>query len=723
MAVLPPYFEDMRPLRYDWFPTRAQCFIYRNWEMLSPARLARVLSADEETVCRMAADMGLGESTANEGLWLTRGYVTLIRANWHLLTYPQLCTLLGWDEERLAFMLKEDDFLDVKLGRAKPCVPTLAIEALDGDGQKRTAAIRRVTEELRGKLPAPRISPFAFSEVYPKDIAPLTGRSRLGSSYLCAYEALYGDIFYDDSLIEASFPDALLSAYAALGVGQIVCQAVLYSLIPCPYAPELSEGWERRIEGLRRVIARFKKHGLKLLLYINEPRELPDAAFHGREHLRGDVYRPGYASLCLSVPEAQDFLRDSIKKLTELAPGIGGYSVCTASENHTNCYSHKRDGATTCPRCVHKRRADLFALTVRLIAEGAHAADPDIAIIAASWAWDQGGSDPAEVIDNLPPHVAVWAVSEHGAKRTYEDVTVSVADYSIEIPGPAPHALSLWAKARAAGLPIAAKIQLGNSWELSTVPYIPVFGHFYRAIRNLCEQAAPEHIGLTWTMGSFPSPVFRMFSEMTREGEPIPDYEVLIRRLFPNADGDTLLSALRMLDDAFDSFPFSIHSMYNGPQHMGPALPLWREDTGWRSCMVGPIYDDMRVASDVFGGPFGVFLRQYEKLCEGWQAGLATLQAAYKGRTPTEGDRMLLRCAEVAYLHFTSARNHLLYIRDRDSDTCEALIRHEEALALREAALMAEDPTVGFEATNHYFYTRTDLFEKVLCCRHLLGEL
>ena len=192
MATLPPYFENMSPLRYDWFPTRAQCFIYRNWEMLSPARLARVLSADEETVCRMAADMGLGESTANEELWLTRGYVTLIRANWHLLTYPQLCTLLDWDEERLAFMLKEDDFLDVKLGRAKPCVPTLAIEALDGDGQKRTAAIRRVTEELRGKLPAPRISPFAFSEVYPKDIAPLTGRSRLGSSYLCAYEALYG---------------------------------------------------------------------------------------------------------------------------------------------------------------------------------------------------------------------------------------------------------------------------------------------------------------------------------------------------------------------------------------------------------------------------------------------------------------------------------------------------------------------------------------------------
>ena len=52
-----------------------------------------------------------------------------------------------------------------------------------------------------------------------------------------------------------------------------------------------------------------------------------------------------------------------------------------------------------------------------------------------------------------------------------------------------------------------------------------------------------------------------------------------------------------------------------------------------------------------------------------------------------------------------------------------ALIRTEEELAIREATLVSKNPTLGFEATNHYLYTRTDLFEKVLNCRYLLGEL
>ena len=723
MAVLPPIFEDMPPLRYDWFPTKWQCFIYRNWDMVTPVTMARVLGTDAATVTAAAADLGLAESTANEELWRTRGYVTLIRANWHLLDFSGLCTLLAWDEGYLAYILKEDDFLEVKLGGKKPDVLPLTVTPLTEGEQKKTAAIRRVTEELRARIPAPSVAPFDFSAVYPKDLSPVSGESRMEGNYICAYEALYGDIFNDHSLIEKSLPEDMLAAYAALGIEGIVCQAVLSSLIPCKYAPALSEGWEHRLQGLNKVIARLGKYGLKVYLYINEPREFPDAVFEKHPHLRGDVRQEGYASLCLSVPEAQEYLRESIRTLTALAPGIGAYSICTASENHTNCYSHKADGMTTCPRCASLRRSDLFSLVVRLVAEGAHAVDPSIRIIAATWGWDQLGGSTLEVIDKLPKAAAVWAVSEHKAQRTYENVTVSVADYSIAIPGPAEHALTLWDRARRAGVRVAAKIQLGNSWELSAVPFIPVYGHFYAAIRSLCEGASPEIVQLTWTMGSFPSPVFRMFAEMTRKDMPIPALEDILPSLYPNADRERLLAAIARLDEAFDEFPFSVHSMYNGPQHMGPALPLWREPTGWRSCMVGPIYDDMTVAANAYDGPYGVFLRQYERLVTKWAEGLAMLREAFIGRRLTDDDRMLLDCAEVAYLHFASSKNHLLFIRDRAERMNDDLLREEETMAIREAEIMGTNPTIGFEATNHYFFTRTDLFEKVLNCRYLRGEL
>ena len=40
----------------------------------------------------------------------TRGYITLIRRNWHLLPYEQLLELVEMTPEQLAFTLREDDF-------------------------------------------------------------------------------------------------------------------------------------------------------------------------------------------------------------------------------------------------------------------------------------------------------------------------------------------------------------------------------------------------------------------------------------------------------------------------------------------------------------------------------------------------------------------------------------------------------------------------------------
>ena len=375
MAAVLPKLSERQNLKIEYFPTPAQCFIFRNYEMLTPGRLARVLGTDEKTVIGMAADMGLTDPATEktEQRWLDRGYITVIRANWHLLTYAQLCTLLGWDEERLAFILHEDDFLDVKLGRQKPDVPTLAVQELNDAQKKQTEQIFEIVTTASRKIGARRYAPFDFPAVYPApDTFPAPGgKSRFGASFCCSYCGLYGDTFLDEHLIDASFPDELLRAYAALGIGGVWTQAVLYAMVPCSLDPSLSVGWEKRIRGLNRVIERLKKYGLKLYLYINEPREMSDAFFEKRPDLRGDVQNPGYASLCLSVPEVQDFLRDSIRTLTQMAPGLGGYITITASENHTNCYSHKLSGETTCPRCRSLRRPDLYALTNRLIWEGA----------------------------------------------------------------------------------------------------------------------------------------------------------------------------------------------------------------------------------------------------------------------------------------------------------------------------------------------------------------
>ncbi|MDD5729472.1 MAG: hypothetical protein PHV59_13010, partial [Victivallales bacterium] len=109
-------------LNFPHFPTRFQAVIWRNWGLIPVAGLASVLNASGEQIIDAARAMGLPEKLreADFKLWRKRGYITVIRRNWHLLPYAQLLELLGWIPEEMAFILKEDDFLYHKLGNHKP---------------------------------------------------------------------------------------------------------------------------------------------------------------------------------------------------------------------------------------------------------------------------------------------------------------------------------------------------------------------------------------------------------------------------------------------------------------------------------------------------------------------------------------------------------------------------------------------------------------------------
>ena len=58
--------------------------------------------------------------TIYDWVWEEKGCITIIRNNWYLLPYAQLLKLLGITEERLEYILENDDFLSVKLVGFKP---------------------------------------------------------------------------------------------------------------------------------------------------------------------------------------------------------------------------------------------------------------------------------------------------------------------------------------------------------------------------------------------------------------------------------------------------------------------------------------------------------------------------------------------------------------------------------------------------------------------------
>jgi hypothetical protein len=192
--------------------------------------------------------------------------------------------------------------------------------------------------------------------------------------------------------------------------------------------------------------------------------------------------------------------------------------------------------------------------------------------------------------------------------------------------------------------------------------------------------------------------------------------------LFPNADDRLLREAFAAFDRAFDQYPFDFHVAYFAPMHMGPSLPLWLESTGWKACMVGPVYDDLKKWRYIF--PEELFREQFKKLSEIWREGLDLLQRAYEGREMSDDDRLLLDCARGSYYHFRSTYNHIDFVMERgNSERMLGIIDEERELAILDARLVNKNPTIGYESSNHYFFTRSDLVEKVLICDFLKSKI
>jgi len=139
--------EIISAVTFPHFPTLQQAIVWRNWGMVPVRRIARVLETNEENILELASGLGLNIPPNVDEYWMKRGYITLIRQNWHLLTYEQLLTLLDWTDEKLQFTLKEDDFLYHKLGMFKPYIEKVTYRPLTKEEMLRTEEFREIIKK------------------------------------------------------------------------------------------------------------------------------------------------------------------------------------------------------------------------------------------------------------------------------------------------------------------------------------------------------------------------------------------------------------------------------------------------------------------------------------------------------------------------------------------------------------------------------------------------
>ncbi len=736
LSVAPSQLPEgpaLDPVSAPHFPDRMHAFIWRNWGLVPVERLAAVLEAEPQQVRAVALAMGLPDWPPLDEHKRRRCYITLIRRNWHLLPYEQLLQLLDWTEEELAYTLREDDFLWAKLGGLKPRCQPLRYAAPTDETRRREGEVRAAVERhFPGGLGEPEEPLFAFIEALSAGAGGRAeaeaGPSRFSPRFCYSYFALYGDPLTTPEL--DPYPEGYLRRLAATGVNGVWLQGVLYRLTPFPWAPDLSTGWEERLRNLRSLAQRARQHGIGIYLYLNEPRAMPLAFYQRHPELKG-VVEGDHAALCTSVPEVQQYLLDSVRRVFSAVPELAGAFTITASENLTNCQSHHR--AAGCPRCSRRPAPEVIAEVNSLVARGVREGSPGAQAIVWDWGWADDWAAP--VVERLPDGVALMSVSEWSLPIARGGIESAVGEYSISSVGPGPRATRHWALARARGLRTMAKVQASNTWELAAVPYVPAVELVARHMANLCD-ADVDGIMLGWTLGGYPSPNIEVCAEIGAMREPSVTEAMLRvarRRFGPRAAG-SVVAAWRSFSAAFGEFPFHIGVVYRAPMQYGPSNLVWAEPTGYSATMMGFPYDDLNGWRAVY--PPEVFSGQFEAICRGWLDGVGRLEEALaaSGRRYRPAVRRELGVAQAAHLHFRSVASQARFVVARDALAAaagddeaaarraelEQVLRDEIAVARDLYQLQLRDSRIGYEASNHYYYVPLDLVEKVVNCDHLL---
>lgn len=677
-------------IKLPHFPTRMQAFIFRAYEYVSVDKIAAILICPEEKVRIVAAQMGLFRECTSR-VWLEKGYITIIRRMWHILPFEQLLELLEMDEQSLAIVMREEDFLDFKL-QDKPVCEKVQWEELTQEQLTQTEKIRAVMEQVEWDgVPA-------FSFEYDVKQVQFSGKQVFDLRMVYPFSGLYQHAFDVDSSIYC--PDEMLEAYQKVGINAVWTQGILYQLTEFPFAPELSVGYQERLKRLKEFTERSARYGIKVMLYLNEPRSMTEAFFEKYPKLRGHRKGEDKISMCTSTKEVQDYLSDSVEAICRAVPLLGGFLLINRNENLTNCYSHATESTCTCPRCSKRSVSEVIAEVIGCIEAGAHRVDLNKKVIAWSWNWDEYNID---IINKLPQNVVLMSQSELDVPFSIGRFNGKVYDYSMGIIGPGERAKMEWAAASSRGLKTAAKIQINTTWEASTVPAIPVYPLIEKHIDDIRKEGVTDLL-FSWTLGGYPSMNIRHAAKYFYERSDIMP------------DNPSRQKAAELFSEALQEFPFSYVVLYFGPQNPGPSALLFTEPTGYAATMTCYTYDDLKQWRDIY--PEDVFEEQFARMCSKWFEGLKMLK--------NEPEDEMVIMANAVYCLFWSSLNQIRFYRARekkDRAVMKSMAQEEIVCAKKMLKLMNKNAAIGFEAANHYWFSKGCLCEKLVNCNDVISRL
>ena len=561
----------------------------------------------------------------------------------------------------------------------------------------------------------------------------------------------YSDFYKDETLHAAEvYTQDYLEELASTGFNAIWIHAYLRDVAPTRVFPELGRNSAAHLRGLRTVMRRGERAGIRLFLYMQPPMSMPARAAFWRKHpeARGVTNEKsgpsgGTSAMCTSEPKVRAFLREAAETLSLRLPGLGGAILITASEYLAHCYSQypiqhditywpKPTKPLGCPRCAQRHPREIVEDVVKSIHSGFDAAGNGAEVIAWNWSWSMYEKDPQkQIVGMLPRDVTLMAGFERGGFKTIFGKRRVIDEYALSYAGPSERLVASVKAARHRGMKTMAKLQIGVTHELGTVPNLPLIGNLYEKARAMRRLKATSYMGC-WNFGNMLTANTAAFNAFLGAKRLPPRPQALTgfaRDYLPGCDVKGVAKAWEIFGEAMDNYPFCIPFLYEAPLTYAVAHPI--EPAPLRPAGVGPAWRLVE-RGDELRGTFGCYslgeiIKGLGALTRIWWRGAKCFEDAIAGceapaaQQERNSVRMAGHCFHSSWNLYKAyqlrkewSSSHLEPLRAIMRDECEHL---PDALRIAET-----DRRMGFHSgCQRYLFTPSGIRKKLRRLKQFLG--
>ncbi len=537
---------------------------------------------------------------------------------------------------------------------------------------------------------------------------------------------------------EDYYPDEYLSRLAREGVNGLWLTSSFHELCPSRFFPEFGRESERRLKKLRETVERCARYGIGIYLFCIEPQGFGDNVHflqplkHLERHPELAGHRDGdFTFFCTSTPTGKAYLEESTRFLFTSVPRLAGLIGIHVGERPTHCYSNLfwDTQANQCPRCSLKEPWEVLREMLSAMKRGMKQASPGAKLI--SWLYVptvfEQPERPFEALRSQAVEIAAHFPRDVIFQYNFESMGTTrqlgreriVRDYSLAHVGPSAVFSDCARAAVAKEITVSAKLQVGCSHEVATVPWVPVPGNLflkYKAMHRLGVSAAMQ----CWYFGNYPSPMTRAAGRLSFAPLPRSEHDFLRELAAPEwgEDAPLIAQAWEHFSAAYREFPANVNFAWYGPVHDAVAWPLHLQpvDRGiapsWR---LGFPPSGDRIGECIGSGHrLDEILVLCERMTTRWRQGLEVLKNVSAPRRRQRKLALELGLAQAMGLQLESAWNVMKFYALREQlftlaptekkqrleylHELRRLVRLEISHSRRLARLSARDSRLGFHS-------------------------